>query len=391
MPGNIHSFFDLGNAIRSSLPDPWGYLLGALFGTLIIVGIGVLAPLTCVWIERKLIGRFQVRYGPNRVGPFGLLQPLADALKLLVKEAITPREVDRWVYYLAPLLGVLPALLLFAVIPFGPGMVYADLSIGVLFVFAISSLHVIPIFMAGWSSNNKYSLLGAMRAVAQMVSYEIPQVLSLMGVVLLVGSLRLTDIVQFQLENTWLVLLQPLAFVMFFIASSAELNRTPTDIMEGESEIVAGYHTEYSGFKFAVFQLAEYVSILGVCALLSVLFFGGWAFWPFGDFLPLPAWLIMLGKTYFFFAIFVWTRATLPRLRIDQLMAFSWKFLLPLALVNIGITAVEMLLPIPLPLLVVVNLALAVALVVGWANVVGSRGLTARDLHARAAMSAGRA
>jgi NADH-quinone oxidoreductase subunit H len=385
----VSTLFGIGNAVRS-LPDPWGYLLAGLMGAVFITAFGAIGPLSCNWIERKLISRFQIRYGPNRAGPYGLLQPVADALKILGKEAITPRGADKWVFWAAPAFAVLPALLVYAVIPWGPGLVLADLNIGVLFIFAVSSLHVVPAFMAGWSSNNKYSLLGAMRAVAQMVSYEIPQLLSLIGVLMITSSLRLTDIVSWQNQNTWLILVQPLAFLMFFIASSAELNRTPTDIVEGESEIVGGYHTEYSSFKFIIFYIAEYASLLAVCGLLATLFFGGWTLLPIPNFPQLlPAWLVFIAKLYFFFGIFVWTRATLPRLRIDQLMAFAWKFLLPLSLLNIGIVAVEMLLvppPYQVPVMIAVNMVLAVVLVWGWATMLGGgRRLGSHELRERAA------
>lgn len=383
----VGTFFGLGNAIRYGLPQPWGYIAAGLVGALFITAFGAIGPLSCNWIERKLISRFQIRYGPNRAGPYGLLQPLADAFKILVKEAITPNDVDKWVFWAAPALALVPALLVYAVIPWGPGLVLADISIGLLFVFAVSSLHVVPTFMAGWSSNNKYSLLGAMRAVAQMVSYEIPQLLSLIGLLMLVGSMRLTDIVIWQAQNTWLILVQPLAFLMFFIASSAELGRTPTDIVEGESEIVGGYHTEYSSFKFIIFYMAEYASVLAVCGLLATLFFGGWTVLPIPDFPQiLPSWLVFIAKMYFFFGIFVWTRATLPRLRIDQLMGFSWKFLLPLSLANIGVVAVEILLGLPVWAMVIANMALAVVLFIGWARMLGgNRRLGSDELRQRAA------
>ncbi|MCX6022529.1 MAG: NADH-quinone oxidoreductase subunit H [Chloroflexi bacterium] len=324
-----------------------------------------------------------------------MLQPFADALKILSKEAITPRDVDKWVFWVAPAFALVPAMLVYGVIPWGPGLVMADLSIGVLFILAVSSLHVVPVFMAGWSSNNKYSLLGAMRAVAQMVSYEIPQVLSLVGMLMLVGSMRLTDIVNWQAENTWLILVQPLACLMFFIAASAELNRTPTDIVEGESEIIGGYHTEYSSFKFIIFYIAEYASLLAVCGLLTIFFFGGWTMWPLPNaWQILPSWLVFITKLYFFFGIFVWVRATLPRLRSDQLMAFAWKFLLPLSLMNIGVTAVEIVANLPIPVMVVINMALALALIWGWAGFLGgnrklgSTELRERAVRMRAAMAA---
>lgn len=337
--------------------------LGAAAITAFVVASDVLA----VWIERKLIGRFQLRYGPNRVGPFGLLQPVADAIKILGKEAITPFGVDRWVYWAAPTIAFLPGLLTFAVIPFAPGAVLADLDIGLLYVMAVGALGVVPIFMAGWASNNKYSLLGAMRAVAQTVSYEIPLVLSVIGLILFANTLRLSEIVQYQLDNGWFLFLQPLGFIIFFIAGTAELNRTPTDIMEGESEIVGGYHTEYSGFKFSLFYVSEYTHLFAFSGLVTTLFLGGWGTGPVLDFVPAIVWFVL--KVYLVFCVFVWTRATLPRLRIDQLMDFAWKFLIPLTLVNIGVSAVEVYLGLPGLVVFIVNVLLAGVFVVAWARV----------------------
>ncbi|MSQ10488.1 MAG: NADH-quinone oxidoreductase subunit NuoH [Dehalococcoidia bacterium] len=330
--------------------------------------------LAAIWIERKLIGRMQIRYGPNRVGPKGLLQPIADAIKVIGKEAITPFGVDKVVYAAAPLVIFIPALLTFAVVPFAPGAALLNVDIGVLFVVAVGALGVMPIFMAGWASNNKYSLMGAMRAIAQTVSYEIPLVLSLVGLVLMAGSFKMEDLVLYQIENGWFLLLQPLAALIFFIAASAELNRTPTDIMEGESELAAGYHTEYSGFKFSLFYATEYTHVFAVSALISTLFLGGWGTGPVLDQVPAIIWFI--AKTYLLFCVFVWTRATLPRLRIDQLMAFAWKFLLPLSLVNIMLVAVLVELNLPGIVVFAVNAVLAVVLIKGWAGLLSARGAT---------------
>ncbi|MBI4302076.1 MAG: NADH-quinone oxidoreductase subunit NuoH [Chloroflexi bacterium] len=349
------------------------YLLIALVGIVAILIFLVPSLMAFIWIERRLVGRFQVRYGPNRVGPFGILQPVADALKVLAKEALTPADADKWVFWLAPVAIFVPALLVYAVLPFGPRMSFADLNIGILYVVAISSLSAISVFMAGWSSNNKFSLLGAMRAVAQMVSYEVPMVLSILGVIMLAGSLQMSHIVQEQLDrNVWFILIQPLGFMVYFISAVAELNRTPTDIMEAESEIVAGYHTEYSGMKFSLFYLAEYTNALAVSAIISTLFFGGWGTAPILD--KLPPWLWFIAKIYFFFAILVWMRGTLPRLRIDQLMGFAWKFLLPLALINLFVTGAEVLVWEEydlaagwiIPSMVIINFALAGILIVAW-------------------------
>ncbi|MSQ15608.1 MAG: NADH-quinone oxidoreductase subunit NuoH [Dehalococcoidia bacterium] len=346
-------------------------IVAGLIGIIALLVFLVPSQLATIWIERKLIGRFQIRYGPNRVGLFGLLQPLADAVKIVGKESITPAGVDKWVFWLAPIVTFIPALLVYAVIPFGPNLILADLDIGILYLISISSLGVIPVFMAGWSSNNKYALLGAMRSVAQMVSYEIPLVLSIISVVMMTGSLKIGEMVSFQADNLWMFLLQPLALLIFFISASAELNRTPMDIVEGESEIIAGYHTEYSGFKFSMFYVAEYTNVLAVSAILSAVFFGGWLSAPILDLLP--AWLWFIAKIYFFFCVFVWIRATLPRMRADQLMGLAWKFLLPLALVNILVTGIEVYMNLHPLLISFINIALAIGLVAGWSELIGNR------------------
>ncbi len=378
MNGNQHNLWNIDDAIVSALqgamPDWTLTMVAGLIGIIGLLLFLVPSQLATIWVERRLIGRFQVRFGPNRVGPFGLLQPIADAVKILGKESITPAGSDKWIFWLAPIVTFIPALLVFAVIPFGPDLVLANLNIGILYLISISSLSVIPVFMAGWSSNNKYALLGAMRSVAQMVSYEIPLVLSVVSVILMTGSLRLTDMVEYQNNNLWLFLLQPLALVIFFISASAELNRTPMDIVEGESEIIAGYHTEYSSFKFSMFYVAEYTNVLAVSAILSSVFFGGWLSAPVLN--VLPAWFWFIAKIYFFFCIFVWTRATLPRLRIDQLMGLAWKFLLPLALINILVTGVEVYLGLHPLITMAINITLAVALIAGWSELIGHRAVT---------------
>lgn len=294
--------------------------------------------------ERKLVGRIQVRYGPNRTGPFGLLQPIADGLKLAFKEATAPRGADRWVYPLAPVISVFAALSSFAVIPVGPDvnafgttipLHLADVSVGILYVLAMSSLGVYGIVLAGWSSNNKYSLLGGVRSSAQMISYELSLGLSLVGVLMITGSLRLTDIVSAQAGLPFAVL-QPLAFLTYSIAAVAEVNRAPFDLPEAETELVAGYHTEYSGLKFAMFYMAEYINMITVSALATTIFLGGWLA-PFG-LLSGPWWFLL--KVFILLSAFVWIRATLPRIRYDRLMRLGWTFLLPLALLNIVLTAI---------------------------------------------------
>jgi NADH-quinone oxidoreductase subunit H len=291
-----------------------------------------------------------------------LLQPIADALKVMLKEDITPRKADKLVHWLAPIVAMAPALIIFAVVPFGDGALLADLNVGILFVVAVSSVSTVGIFMAGWSSSNKYSLLGAMRNVAAVVSYEIPLALSIIGVVLIAGSMSLNGIVLAQ--DIPFILLQPLGFLLFFIAGCAEINRSPFDLMEADSELVAGFHTEYSGMKFAAFYVTEYGEALVISSIVTTLFLGGWR----GPLLPPVVWF--LGKVLFVFFLMVWTRTTLPRVRIDQLMALAWKFLLPLALINLLITGLEVLVwPTALPwVLILINFAVMGVLILLWSR-----------------------
>jgi len=303
-------------------------LLLMLLGSIALVLFLAVTMMFLTYLERKIVARIQDRIGPNRVGRFGMMQPMADMIKLLTKEDITPRTAHRIVYNLAPILIVPPALLIFAVIPFGRGLIGTNLNIGFLYIVAISSTASIAIFMAGWGSSNKYALLGAMRAVAQLVSYEIPQILSVVGVLILAESLSMVRIVEAQ-RGLWFILVQPVGFLIFVIVSVAELGRTPFDIPEAESEIVAGYHIEYSGLKFGMFMLAEYISVFAIAAVAATLFLGGWQ----GPLLP--SWLWFFLKTYAVVFIIMWLRGTLPRVRVDQLMNFAWKFLVPLALANL--------------------------------------------------------
>jgi len=292
-------------------------------------------------LERKGLGRFQNRYGPNRVGPYGLLQPLADGLKSLTKEDIVPRSADKVVHLLAPLVLVVAAFLGYAVLPVGRNMVAIDLDAGVLYFFAVGSMVELSIFMAGWSSRNKYSLLGAMRAIAQMISYEVPLILSAIAVIMTVGSLSTVAIVEKQAGYTgiwphWFVFTPWgfAGFVLFMIAATAESNRSPFDLPEGESEIIAGYYIEYSGFKFALFFLGEYIGMFAVSGLAITLFLGGWAA-PFSFLTWIPSYLWFFAKLFALIAMFIWVRSTLPRLRMDQLMNFAWKFMLPMGLLNL--------------------------------------------------------
>jgi NADH-quinone oxidoreductase subunit H len=297
-------------------------------------------------LERKGLGRMQNRLGPNRVGPYGFLQPIADGIKSLTKEDIVPRNADQIVHFLAPILLVVPVFLGFAVLPYGRNMVPIDIDSGVLFFFAVGSATEMSVFMAGWSSRNKYSLFGAMRAIAQMISYEIPLMLSAVPVLMMAGSLSTVKIVEAQAGCVgWLphwYVLTPwgfLGFVLFMIAATAESNRSPFDIPEGESEIVAGYFLEYSGFKFALFFLGEYLGMFATSALGITLFLGGWTA-PASFLSSIPSYFWFFGKLLVLICLFIWVRGTLPRLRMDQLMNFAWKFMLPLALINIAVAGV---------------------------------------------------
>lgn len=313
-------------------------------GLLSVVPIILLFPLLFALItvmERKGLGRIQNRYGPNRVGPYGILQPIADGIKTLTKENIVPRSADRVVHLLAPLLLVMATFLGYAVLPIGRNMIAANMDAGVLFFFAVGSMTELSVFMAGWSSRNKYSLLGAMRAIAQMISYEVPLILSSVTVIMAAGTLSTVSIVEQQSGYTgifphWFVF-TPWGFAGFFlfmIAATAESNRSPFDLPEGESELIAGYYTEYSGFKFALFFLAEYLGMMSISGMAITLFLGGWAA-PLSFLTWIPSYLWFFGKLFFFIAGFIWIRGTLPRLRMDQLMNFAWKFMLPMALINL--------------------------------------------------------
>jgi len=284
-----------------------------------------------IWVERRLLALWQDRYGPNRVGPFGLGQIVADSIKLFTKEDWIPPFADKAVFVLAPAIVVATALISFAVVPFASGFVIADLNIGILFLLAMSSLGVYSVVLAGWSSNNKYSLLGGIRAAAQMMSYEVFMGLALLGTVMLAGSFRLTDIVEAQ-RGLWFVVPQFLGFVLFLIAGVAETRRLPFDLAEAESELIAGFHSEYSGMKFGMFFVGEYIGVILVSAIISLLFFGGWL----GPLLPPGIWFA--AKTMFFICFFILLRAALPRPRFDQLMSWGWKVMLPLALANLLVT-----------------------------------------------------
>ncbi len=377
LDGQWYDIRDLGFAVerlRAELdaagPPALSYWVTALVGVGAILTFlgGVL--LIGSWVERRLLARFQIRRGPNRVGPFGLLQPLADAIKLMQKEVLIPRGADRFLYVIPPVAVFIPAVLAWGPVPWAPRMTYLDVNVGVLYVIAVSSLGVLALFMAGWSSNNHYALLGAMRTVAMMISYEIPISLALLSVVLMTGTLQLSEIVLWQEQHRlWLGLLLPIAFVTFFFSSTAEINRTPNDIAEAESEIVAGYHTEYSGMKAGLFMAVELGNAVVVGALVATMFLGGWSL--FGLETWIPPYLVFAAKTGAVYFVLVWLRGTLPRFRLDQLMGFAWKYLIPISIVNVGVVAVEAAILVrldapgivPLGAFTLVNVALAAALV----------------------------
>ncbi len=331
--------------IVSFLPSSLQPVAGVILGVIGILAVfPTLFALTTVF-ERKGLARMQNRLGPNRVGPFGFLQPIADGIKALTKEDVVPFSADNFVHFLAPLVLVVAVFMGFAILPVGRNMQLVDMDAGLLFFFAMGASTEISIFMAGWSSRNKYSLLGAMRAVAQMISYEIPLLLSSIAVVMITGSLSLPKIVAAQAGYTgiwphWYVF-TPWgfgAFLMFAVAAMAETNRTPFDLPEGESELVAGYFTEYSGFKFALFFLGEYLGMFSISGIAVTLFLGGWAA-PFSFLTWVPSWIWFFAKVMTAIFVFIWVRGTLPRVRQDQLMNFAWKFVLPYTLLVLFVTA----------------------------------------------------
>ena len=334
-------FVTLHRWLVSQAPAILQPVVSALISVVAILTVFALLFAITTVLERKGLGRIQNRYGPNRVGPFGFFQPIADGIKSLTKEDIVPQTADKVVHFLAPVVLVLAAFSLYAVLPVGRNMVLANLDGGVLFFFAVSSVMELTIFMAGWSSHNKYSLLGAMRAIAQMISYEVPLILAAVAVVMATGSLSTVTIVEKQAGYTgilahWFVFTPWgfAGFVLFMIAATAESNRSPFDLPEGESEIIAGYYTEYSGFKFALFFLGEYLGMFAISGLAITLFLGGWTA-PLSFLTWVPSYLWFFAKLLAIIVMFIWVRGTLPRLRMDQLMNFAWKFMLPMALLNL--------------------------------------------------------
>jgi NADH-quinone oxidoreductase subunit H len=328
------------------LPAAWQSFASLLLSIIAIVAVFPLLFALVTVIERKGLGRIQNRLGPNRVGPYGFLQFAADGIKALIKEDIVPRAADHFVHFLAPIALVVPVLLAYSVLPYGRNMIPIELDAGLLFFFAVGASTELSLFMAGWSSRNKYSLLGAMRAIAQMISYELPLVISSLTVVMMVGSLSLPRIVEAQSVYTGTIahwhVLTPwglVGFVLFLIAALAESNRSPFDLPEAESEIIAGYFVEYSGFKFALFFLGEYLGLFALSGLGITLFLGGWTA-PFSWLAWVPSWAWFFLKLFAMIALFIWIRGTLPRLRADQLMNFAWKFMLPMALLNIIVAGI---------------------------------------------------
>ena len=333
------------NWLSSIIPSFGVLLIEMVLVGVLIIGLFAVLGLVLVFAERKVSARMQIRMGPNRVGPMGTMQTMADTLKLFVKEGITPKGADKILFNLAPMLAVIVSMVIMAPIAFAKNFQIWDINIGLLFITSVSSLSVISILLAGWASNNKYSLLGAMRNGAQIISYEISAGLAILSIVVLAGSLNVSDIIHSQSNGWWIFkghIPVWIAFIIFIISATAETNRTPFDLAEAESELTAGFHTEYSGMKFALFFLAEYVNIFVVCAIAATIFLGGWmpfhiggwdAFNQIMDYIPSSIWFF--GKTLALIFVIMWFRWTFPRLRIDQLLNLEWKYLLPIGLINI--------------------------------------------------------
>ena len=323
----------------------WGLASGLVNFLMILIGVVVIAAavllvdILLVWIERKFVARFQDRLGPNRLGPFGLIQPIADVIKLLIKEDLTPAGADKVIYNLAPVMALATVLIIWAVIPLSPTVIGSSLNVGVLYFIAAGALGTLGIIMAGWAANNKYGMLGAFRMVALTVSYEVPMVIALLVPVILAKSMGFHDIVTAQSQGAWYVFLSPVTALIFFICTIAELGRAPFDLTEAESEIVAGFHIEYSGMKFGMFYAGELLHALTMGALIASLFLGGWH-GPFVSEAPILGVVYLFIKAFFIYWMYTWVRYTVPRIRIDHMLSFNWKFLTPLALVMVIITAI---------------------------------------------------
>ena len=318
------------------LPEVWVTFLVTLLGVIITASFGLVIVIFLIWLERKIAARFQDRLGPNRAGPYGLLQTFADMIKLITKEDVIPEKADKLTFNIAPILSVVAVLLIWAVVPFAPGWIGTDLNVGVLYIAAVGSFGILSILMAGWSSNNKYALLGAFRAVAQLISYEVPMLITLMVPVLLARDMGLMAIVDSQ--SLWYIALAPISAIIFMVSSIAEVGRTPFDLIEAESEIVAGYHTEYTGMKFGMFFAAEFLHAFTIGVLFSIFFLGGWR-GPGAEQYRLLGVVYLMLKGLLGYFIVMWVRSTLPRIRIDHMLAFNWKFLTPLAFTLLMVTA----------------------------------------------------
>lgn len=380
----ILSFESIYGFVDGFMPESLDWLafaIGAAALAFIVINAMVMSTAIYTWFERRTLGRFQNRLGPNRWGPFGLLQPIADLVKLITKEDTTPDEADRWVMALAPIVLLAPTLLVVAVVPFGEMSFLGRLNIGVLFVLGVTSVNTIAIFMAGWGSANKYAMLGAMRGVAMLVSYEVPMALGVVGVLILSGSLALYDIVNAQTVPYLIV--QPLGFLIFVAAASAEMSRTPFDQIEAESELGSGYNTEYSGIKFALLFLAEFMAPIINAMIIVTLFLGGTNSLT-GGFPPIPGQIWFIIKTFVVVFALLWVRATWPRLRVDQIMGFAWKGLFALSLLNIFALAIEVaILQEPdgsisttsLWIMAAINWAITIAAIIVTARVLGQKRL----------------
>jgi NADH-quinone oxidoreductase subunit H len=318
---------------------PWLVsVLSAAIGIFIFCTVLLVIAIFLVWVERKVVARFQDRLGPNRLGPFGLIQPFADIIKLLIKEDLTPKGADRFIYNLAPILALATVLLLWAVIPLTPNVVGSNMNVALLYIIAIGAISTLGIIMAGWASNNKYALLGAFRTVAQMVSYEVPMVIILLVPVIVARSMNIQDIAKAQ-SPLWYIFIMPVAAVIFLITSIAEIGRAPFDLVEAESEIVAGFHIEYSGMKFGMFYAGELLHALTIGAIFSTLFLGGWR-GPFVEQVPFLGIFYLFIKSMFIYWVIMWIKYSMPRIRIDQMLNFNWKFLTPVAIVLVIVTAI---------------------------------------------------
>lgn len=326
----------LSGFLHGFLPEPWAVFILTLIGVILVASFGLIIVIFLIWLERKVAARFQDRLGPNRAGPFGLLQTFADMVKLLTKEDVIPEKADRLPFNIAPILSVVAVLLIWAVIPFAPGWIGTDLNVGVLYIAAVGSFGILSILMAGWASNNKYALLGAFRAVAQLISYEVPMLITLMVPVLLARGMGMMDMVNDQ--DIWFIVLAPVSALIFLTSSIAEVGRTPFDLLEAESEIVAGYHTEYTGMKFGMFFAAEFLHAFTIGVLFSILFLGGWR-GPGAEEYRILGVIYLMAKGLLGYFIVMWVRTTLPRIRIDHMLAFNWKFLTPVSLALLVFTA----------------------------------------------------